>query len=65
MVEPQAASFHGDLTRVENPPRAAPEDPEVAAAIREAERIIQEAHRCRAVLRRAGPNILGLRPMRR
>lgn len=64
MIEPSATSFHGDQTRVENPPRAAPEDPEVMAAIREAERIVQEARRCRAATYRAGPNVLGMRQVR-
>ncbi len=45
MIEPQRTSFHGDQSRVGNQPRAAPEDPEVVAAIREAERIVQELRR--------------------
>ncbi len=66
MTEPRAASFHGDQIRVGSPPRADPdpEDPAAIAAIREAERIVQEAHRCRAGLCRVGPNVLGIRPVR-
>ncbi len=62
MIEPQRTSFHGDQSRVGNQPRAAPEDPEVVAAIREAERIVQEA-RSSVCPRRVGPNVLGLRSM--
>ena len=61
MIEPSATSFHGDQTRVENPPRAAPEDSEVMAAIREAEWIVQAARRRHAVTNRVGPNVLGMR----
>ncbi len=65
MDKPQATSFHGDPSRAGGLPRAAPDDPEVYAAIREAERIVLEAQRGPASIHRAGPNVLGPRRIRR